>query len=104
MDATNADHYENESFESELSEVKTLQSQAAVQDGSQLNTPKEQSVQRPLKLDSDSESRVPRMCERSNKYPGVTIKVPLSPRLQRVQRRRYSSGSDDSMVLSQTGE
>jgi len=101
-DGTNLDQYANESFELEVSEVKTLESQTTLQTGSQSGSQKEQ-VQPPLKIDYGSEARFPRMSERSNKYPGVTIKVPLSPRLQRVQRRRYSSGSDDSMVLSQTG-
>lgn len=102
LDGTNLEQYTNESFELEVSEVKTLESQTTLPNGPQSGSQKEQ-VQPPLKIDSDSEARFPRMSERSNKYPGVTIKVPLSPRLQRVQRRRYSSGSDDSMVLSQTG-
>lgn len=72
-------------------------------DGSQSSNHKELPVQLPPKIDSDYEARLPKMSERTNKYPGVTIKVPLSPRLQRVQRRRYSSGSDDSVILSQTG-
>lgn len=36
--------------------------------------------------------------------PPVTIKVPLSPRLQGKQKRRHSSGSDESIVLSQPGK
>ncbi|KAK3918754.1 Centrosome-associated protein 350 [Frankliniella fusca] len=99
---TNAEHYANESFESEASEMKTQESQSIIQDGSQIVNRKEQIVKLMQKPDSENETRLPKMSERSNKYPGITIKVPLSPRLQRVQRRRYSSGSDDSMVLSQT--
>jgi hypothetical protein len=34
----------------------------------------------------------------------ITIKVPLSPRLQGKQKRRHSSGSDESIVLSQPGK
>lgn len=103
IDGTTADQYANESFESEVSEVKTQESLSTVPDGSQSSNHKEMPVQLPSKIDSDYEARLPKMSERTNKYPGVTIKVPLSPRLQRVQRRRYSSGSDDSVILSQTG-
>jgi hypothetical protein len=33
----------------------------------------------------------------------VAIKVPLSPRLQTRGKRRHSSGSDESIILSQNG-
>lgn len=102
LDGTHVEQYANESFESEASEMKTLESQSMPQDGLQAVNLKEQIVKPTTIPDSDYETRLPKMSERTNKYPGVTIKVPLSPRLQRVQRRRYSSGSDDSMVLSQT--
>jgi hypothetical protein len=40
--------------------------------------------------------------EETAKTP-VTIKVPLSPRLQTRGKRRHSSGSDESIILSQNG-